>query len=166
MVQKPTVLPYFSQSLLRWPLVNIYCNNFLKLLLKLEAICLKAWTCTWKAQYNEKLLKWNNFWYCCLWSSHLGFALPWIFFFFFCQSLSACWRRQQRPTPVLVPGKSHRRRSLGGCSHAVAKSRTRLSDFTFTFHFCWGPAPADPGYSKERWHRPPIYLNIHQRYKE
>ena len=83
MVQKPTVLPYFSQSLLRWPLVNIYCNNFLKLLLKLEAICLKAWTCTWKAQYNEKFLKWNNFWYCCLWSSHLGFALPWIFFFFF-----------------------------------------------------------------------------------
>ena len=31
---------------------------------------------------------------------------------------------------------------------------------------CWGPAPADPGYSKERWHRRPIYLNIHQRYKE
>ena len=26
-------------------------------------------------------------------------------------------------------------RSLVGCSHGVAKSRTRLSDFTFTFHF-------------------------------
>ena len=31
---------------------------------------------------------------------------------------------------------------------------------------CGGPAPADPGYSKERRHRRPIYLNIHQRYKE
>ena len=79
----------------------------------------------------------------------------------------------------------------GGASWAavqgVAKSRTRLSNFTFTFHFhaleketathssvlawripgtgepggllsmgshrvghCRGPAPADPGYSKER----------------
>ena len=27
------------------------------------------------------------------------------------------------------------RRSLVGCSHGVAKSRTQLSDFTFTFHF-------------------------------
>ena len=40
------------------------------------------------------------------------------------------------PTPVLLPGKSHGRRSLVGCSPwGHAKSRTRLSDFTFTFHF-------------------------------
>ena len=26
------------------------------------------------------------------------------------------WRRQRQPTPVLLPGKSHGRRSLGGCS--------------------------------------------------
>ena len=32
-------------------------------------------------------------------------------------------RRQWQPTPVLLPGKS------------VPKSRTRLSNFTFTFHF-------------------------------
>ena len=44
-------------------------------------------------------------------------------------------RRQWHPTPVLLPGKSHGRRSLVGCSPRVAKSRTRLSDFTFTFHF-------------------------------
>ena len=31
---------------------------------------------------------------------------------------------------------------------------------------CQGPAPADPGYSKERWRKRPIYLNIYQRYKE
>ena len=33
-------------------------------------------------------------------------------------------------------------------------------------HLCRGPAPADLGYSKERQHRRPIYLNIYQRYKE
>ena len=44
-------------------------------------------------------------------------------------------RRQWHPTPVLLPGKSHGWRSLVGCSRWVAKSRTRLSDFPFTFHF-------------------------------
>ena len=38
-------------------------------------------------------------------------------------------------SPVLLPGKSHGWRSLVGCSHEVHKSWTRLSDFTFTFHF-------------------------------
>ena len=42
--------------------------------------------------------------------------------------------RQWQPTPVLLPGKSHGRRSLVGCSHGVATNRTRLSNFTFTFH--------------------------------
>ena len=37
---------------------------------------------------------------------------------------------------VLLPGKSHgRQRSLVGYSPWVAKSRRRLSDFIFTFHF-------------------------------
>ena len=31
---------------------------------------------------------------------------------------------------------------------------------------CRGPAPADPGYSKGRRCRRPIYVFIHQRYKE
>ena len=44
-------------------------------------------------------------------------------------------RRQWHPTPGLLPGKSHGRRSLVGAVHGVSKSRTRLSDFTFTFHF-------------------------------
>ena len=43
--------------------------------------------------------------------------------------------RQWQPTPVLLPGKSHGWRSLVGAIHGVAKSRTRLNDFTFTFHF-------------------------------
>ena len=38
-------------------------------------------------------------------------------------------------TPVLLPGKSHGWRSLVGCSPWVVKSQTRLSNFTFTFHF-------------------------------
>ena len=46
------------------------------------------------------------------------------------------WKRAWQPTPVLVPGKSHGWRSLVGCSPwGVSKSGTRLSDFTFIFHF-------------------------------
>ena len=37
-----------------------------------------------------------------------------------------------QPTSVLLPGKSHGRRSLVDCS---PWGRMRLSDFTFTFHF-------------------------------
>ena len=44
-------------------------------------------------------------------------------------------RRQWHPIPVLLPEKSHGRRSLVGCSPWGAKGRTTLSDFTFTFHF-------------------------------
>ena len=44
-------------------------------------------------------------------------------------------RRQWHPTPVILPGKSHGWRTLVGIVHGVAKSQTRLSDFTFTFHF-------------------------------
>ena len=44
-------------------------------------------------------------------------------------------KRWWHPTPVLLPGESHGQRSLVGCSPGVAKSWTRLSDFTFTFHF-------------------------------
>ena len=44
-------------------------------------------------------------------------------------------RRQWHPTPVLLPRKSHGRRSLVGCSPWVAEGRTRLSNFPFTFHF-------------------------------
>ena len=43
-------------------------------------------------------------------------------------------RRQWHPTPVLLPGESHGRGSLVGCSPWGCWSRTRLSDFTFTFH--------------------------------
>ena len=44
-------------------------------------------------------------------------------------------RRKWQPTPVLLPAESHGRRSLVGFSPRVAKSRTQLSNFTFTFTF-------------------------------
>ena len=44
-------------------------------------------------------------------------------------------RRQWHSTPVLLPGKSHGWRNLVGCSRGVSESWTRLSDFSFTFHF-------------------------------
>ena len=44
-------------------------------------------------------------------------------------------RRWWHPTPVLLPGKSHGWRSLVGCSPWGRQEWTRLSDFTFTFHF-------------------------------
>ena len=41
------------------------------------------------------------------------------------------WRRQWHPTPVLLPGKSHGRRSLVGCS----PSGSSESDTTERLHF-------------------------------
>ena len=44
------------------------------------------------------------------------------------------WRRKWQPTPVLLPEKSHGQWSLVGSTvHGVVKSRTWLSDFSFTF---------------------------------
>ena len=45
--------------------------------------------------------------------------------------------RQRHPTPVLLPGKSHGRRSL-------AEGQTRLSDFTFTSLSCIGEGNGKP----------------------
>ena len=44
-------------------------------------------------------------------------------------------RRQWHPTLVLLPGKSVDGGAWWAAVHGVTKSRTRLSDFTFTFHF-------------------------------
>ena len=51
------------------------------------------------------------------------------------------WRRKWQSTPVLLPGKSHGQSSLVGYSPwGVAKSRTRLSDFTFQEDLSQGTA--------------------------
>ena len=44
-------------------------------------------------------------------------------------------KRKWQPTPVLLPGKSMDGGAWWAAVRGVAKSRTRLSDFTFTFHF-------------------------------
>ena len=56
-------------------------------------------------------------------------------YFFFYGTLGIIGEGDGTPLQVLLPGKSHGWRSLVGCSPWVTKSRTRLSDFTFTFHF-------------------------------
>ena len=55
----------------------------------------------------------------------------------FWRALVCQLRKQWHPTPVLLPGNSHGQRSLEGCSPRGrgAEGQTRLSDFTFTFHF-------------------------------
>ena len=56
-----------------------------------------------------------------------------------------CWRRQWHPTPVLLPGKSHGRRSLVGCSPWGREE----SDTTERLHFhfslsCIGEGNGNP----------------------
>ena len=46
------------------------------------------------------------------------------------------WRRQWHPTPVLLPGKSHGRRSLVGCSPWDREE----SDTTEWLHFLFSPS--------------------------
>ena len=43
--------------------------------------------------------------------------------------------KEMAPHSSTLAWKIHGQRSLVGCSHGVAKTRARLSDFTFTFHF-------------------------------
>ena len=55
------------------------------------------------------------------------------------------WQRQRHPTPVLLPGKSHGRRSLAGCSPWGRKE----SDMTEQLHFhfsllCIGEGNGNP----------------------
>ena len=67
------------------------------------------------------------------------------------------WRRQWHPTPVLLPGKSHGRGSLVGCSPWDSRtvghdSETSLSLFTFLhWRRKWQPTPVFlPGESPGR----------------
>ena len=49
-----------------------------------------------------------------------------------CNAGCNVWRRKWPPTPVFLPGIPWTE-ELGGYSPRVSKSRTQLSDFTFTF---------------------------------
>ena len=45
------------------------------------------------------------------------------------------WRRQWHPTPVLLPGKSHGRRSMVGCSPWGRKESDTTERLHFHFHY-------------------------------
>ena len=63
----------------------------------------------------------------------------------FCLSRLLGWRRQWHPTPVLLPGKSHGRGSLVGCSpwgHEKSDTTERL-DFHFSLS-CIGEGNGNP----------------------
>ena len=65
-------------------------------------------------------LRWLNV---CLQCSRPGFN-PW--------GGKISWRRKWQPTPVFLPENPMDRGAWWATAHGVAKSRTRLSDFTFT----------------------------------
>ena len=55
---------------------------------------------------------------------------------FLIHKLSLSWRRQWQPTPVLLPGKSHGRRSLVGCSPWGCKESDMTEQLSLSLH-CW-----------------------------
>ena len=57
------------------------------------------------------------------------------FYLYFRIQLKYHWRKQWHPTPVLLPRNPMDGEAWKATVHGVAKSWTRLSDFTFTFHF-------------------------------
>ena len=58
---------------------------------------------------------------------------------------STCWRRQWHPTPVLLPGKSHGRRSLEGCSPWGRWGSDRIEWLHFHFSLaCIGEGNGNP----------------------
>ena len=55
------------------------------------------------------------------------------------------WRRQWHPTPVLLPGKSHGRRSLVGCSPWGREESDMTERLPFHFSlFCTGEGNGNP----------------------
>ena len=64
---------------------------------------------------------------------------------FLCVSIVSCRRRQWHPTPVLLPGKSHGRRSLEDCSpwSRWGSDTTEWLHFHFSFS-CIGEGNGNP----------------------
>ena len=58
-----------------------------------------------------------------------------IYIYIYIYNKSLVGESNGNPLQYSLPGKSHGWRSLVGCSPWGLRSLTRLSDFTFTFHF-------------------------------
>ena len=76
--------------------------------------------------------------------THLVMGLPW--WFIVKESTCQCWRRRQwHPTPVLLSGKSHGRRSLVGCSPWGPKELDTTERLHFHFSLsCIGEGNGNP----------------------
>ena len=89
----------------------------------------------------------------------LWLAIVIIFFFFFlvwllivktdifydCNYVTIIWRRQWHPTPVLLPGESHGRRSLVGCSPWGCEESDMTERLPFPFSLsCIGEGNGNP----------------------
>ena len=66
-----------------------------------------------------------------LWCLSFWHDLYWSFLYY------DCWRRQWYPTPVLLLGKSHGRRSLVGCRSGVSQSWTWLKQLSSSSSMLW-----------------------------
>ena len=64
------------------------------------------------------------------------------------------WRRQWHPTPVLLPGKSHGRRSLVGCG----PSGREKSDTTEQLHFHFSLSLFTFMHWRRKWQPTPVFL--------
>ena len=63
----------------------------------------------------------------------------------FHHNYSRRWRRQWHPTPVLLPGKSHERRRLVGCSPWGFEESDMTERLHFHFsHLCIGEGNGNP----------------------
>ena len=72
------------------------------------------------------------------------FIMKWILNFFRC-FYCIYWRRQWHPTPVLLPGKSHGRRSLVGCSPWGREESDTTEQLHFHFSLsCIGEGNGNP----------------------
>ena len=68
--------------------------------------------------------------------------------------VSRRWRKQWHPTPVLLPGKSHGRRSLVGCSPWGRKE----SDTTERLHFHFSLSLFTFLHWRRKWQPTPVFL--------
>ena len=87
--------------------IYMYCSSFsdllnLNILFSFFRLCASTkyiWLCNFP--FFSFLLVWT------IWCNQFHFKM---------HPSASIWRRQWHPTPVLLPGKSHGRRSLEGCS--------------------------------------------------
>ena len=153
----PNQHPSYSQCVTFWSSSQtiLYINISAQILLLLPGMLLKKFTekvSTLQKPSHASFLNFQTMWNHTLICMviifgnhsypHLLFCLNIGHLAIYCMSY---WRRQWHPTPVLLPGKSHRRRSLVGCSPWSRQE----SDTTEWLHFhfslsCIGEGNGNP----------------------